>query len=78
LADCAFCDSLLRRLFLWGGHGGLDLTIECVLRMSELSETAQPDDLRGLRILLVEDSPVVADALKQHLGLLGATVAGPS
>jgi CheY-like chemotaxis protein len=46
--------------------------------MSELSETAQPDDLRGLRILLVEDSPVVADALKQHLGLLGATVAGPS
>jgi CheY-like chemotaxis protein len=31
-----------------------------------------------LRILLVEDSPVVADALKQHLELLGATVVGPA
>ena len=39
----------------------------------ELSETETPDDLRGLRVLLVEDSPVVADALKQHLELLGAT-----
>ena len=44
----------------------------------ELSETETPDDLRGLRVLLVEDSPVVADALKQHLELLGATVAGPA
>jgi CheY-like chemotaxis protein len=44
----------------------------------ELSETEQPDDLRGLRVLLVEDSPAVADALKQHLELLGATVAGPA
>jgi CheY-like chemotaxis protein len=46
--------------------------------MSELSETEQPDDLRGLRILLVEDSPAVAGALKQHLELLGATVTGPA
>jgi CheY-like chemotaxis protein len=44
----------------------------------ELSETEQLDDLRGLRVLLVEDSPAVADALKQHLELLGATVAGPA
>jgi CheY-like chemotaxis protein len=44
----------------------------------ELSETEQPDDLGGLRVLLVEDSPAVADALKQHLELLGATVAGPA
>jgi DNA-binding response OmpR family regulator len=36
------------------------------------------DDLRGLEILLVEDSQSVADALKQHLELLGATVAGPA
>ena len=43
-----------------------------------LGETETPDDLQGLRILLVEDSPVVADALKQHLELLGATVAGPA
>jgi CheY-like chemotaxis protein len=43
-----------------------------------MSETEQSDDLRGLSILLVEDSPVVADALKQHLELFGATVAGPA
>jgi DNA-binding response OmpR family regulator len=34
------------------------------------------DDLRGLEILLVEDSQSVADALKQHLELLGANVTG--
>ena len=44
----------------------------------ELSETQTADDLRGLRVLLVEDLPAVADALKQHLELLGATVAGPA
>ncbi len=43
-----------------------------------MSETEQSDDLRGLNILLVEDSPVVADALKQHLELFGATVVGPA
>jgi len=43
-----------------------------------MSETEQSDDLRGLRILVVEDSPVVADALKQHLELFGATVVGPA
>ena len=36
------------------------------------------DDLRGLEIFLVEDSQSVADALKQHLELLGAQVAGPA
>ena len=36
------------------------------------------DDLQGLEILLVEDSRSVADALKQHLELLGAQVAGPA
>jgi CheY-like chemotaxis protein len=43
-----------------------------------MSETEQSDDLRGLSILLVEDSLVVADALKQHLELFGATVVGPA
>ena len=50
----------------------------CPSHEHEFSETEQSDDLRGLSILLVEDSPVVADALKQHLELLGATVAGPA
>jgi hypothetical protein len=36
-------------------------------RVHELSETDTPDELRNLRILLVEDSPVVAAALKRHL-----------
>jgi DNA-binding response OmpR family regulator len=36
------------------------------------------DDLRGLEILLVEDSQSVADALKRHLELLGANVTGPA
>jgi CheY-like chemotaxis protein len=43
-----------------------------------MSETEQSDDLRGLSILLVEDSSVVADALKRHLELFGATVVGPA
>jgi DNA-binding response OmpR family regulator len=36
------------------------------------------DDLRGLEILLVEDSQSVVDALKQLLELFGAQVAGPA
>ena len=36
------------------------------------------DDLRGLEILLVEDSWVVGDAVKQLLELLGANVSGPT
>jgi hypothetical protein len=50
----------------------------CPSHEYELSETEQSDGLRGLNILLVEDSPVVADALKQHLELFGATVVGPA
>jgi DNA-binding response OmpR family regulator len=36
------------------------------------------DDLRGLEVLLAEDSQSVADALKQYLELLGAKVTGPA
>jgi len=36
------------------------------------------DNLRGLDILLVEDSLDVGDALKAFLELLGASVAGPA
>ena len=37
-----------------------------------------PDDLKGLDILLVEDSQDVGEAVKKHLELLGAKVAGPA
>jgi hypothetical protein len=50
----------------------------CPSQERKLSEIEQSDDLRALSILLVEDSPVVADALKQHLELFGATVVGPA
>ena len=36
------------------------------------------DDLTGLKILLVEDSRDVGEAVKEHLELLGAMVAGPA
>ena len=36
------------------------------------------DDLKGLDILLVEDSQNVGEAVKKHLELLGAKVAGPA
>ena len=36
------------------------------------------DDLKGLDILLVEDSRDVGEAVKNHLELLGAKVAGPA
>jgi 5,10-methylene-tetrahydrofolate dehydrogenase/methenyl tetrahydrofolate cyclohydrolase len=39
---------------------------------------AVDDDLRGLEVLLVEDSEVVGDAVKQLLELLGAKVSGPA
>jgi CheY-like chemotaxis protein len=39
---------------------------------------AVDDDLQGLEILLVEDSEVVGDAVKQLLELLGAKVSGPA
>lgn len=37
-----------------------------------------PDDLKGLDILLVEDSWDLGDAMKDLLELLGAEVAGPA
>jgi CheY-like chemotaxis protein len=36
------------------------------------------DDLTGLNVLLVEDSPAIGEAVKQLLELLGASVAGPA
>ena len=36
------------------------------------------DDLAGLSVLLVEDSAVVGEAVKQLLELLGASVSGPA
>jgi CheY-like chemotaxis protein len=36
------------------------------------------DDLRGLKILLVEDSAIVGEAIKDLLELLGANVVGPA
>jgi DNA-binding response OmpR family regulator len=36
------------------------------------------DDLRGLEILLVEDSGIVGEAIKDLLELLGADVVGPA
>ena len=40
--------------------------------------TGSSDDLTGLIILLVEDSRDVGEAVKKHLELLGAKVAGPA
>jgi CheY-like chemotaxis protein len=37
-----------------------------------------PDDLRGLEILLVEDSWIVGETMKDLLELLGAVVVGPA
>ena len=36
------------------------------------------DDLRGVKILLVEDSGIVGEAIKDLLELLGADVVGPA
>jgi len=42
------------------------------------SHGAPSEDLHGLKILLVEDSPEVGEALKGLLELLGASVIGPA
>jgi len=42
------------------------------------SRAGSSDDLKGLDILLVEDSRDVGEAVKKHLELLGAKVAGPA
>jgi CheY-like chemotaxis protein len=41
-------------------------------------ESGSSDDLKGLHILLVEDSRSVGEAMKSLLKLLGADVAGPA
>jgi DNA-binding response OmpR family regulator len=41
-------------------------------------ESGSSDDLKGLHILLVEDSRSVGEAMKRLLELLGADVAGPA
>ena len=41
-------------------------------------DLAPSEDLHGLKILLVEDSPDVGEALKELLILLGASVIGPA
>jgi DNA-binding response OmpR family regulator len=49
-----------------------------VLDDREPPDAVQAGELQGLEILLVEDSPDVADALKSLLELLGAKVTGPA
>jgi len=44
----------------------------------QLPSAGSSDDLKGLDILLVEDSREVGEAVKKHLELLGANVAGPA
>jgi CheY-like chemotaxis protein len=44
----------------------------------DLAEAGSSDDLKGLDILLVEDSREVGKAMKGLLELLGATVTGPA
>ena len=44
----------------------------------EPSNAGPSDDLKGLDILLVEDLRDVGEAVKKHLELLGAKVAGPA
>ena len=53
----------------------------CAGEMSSNYQSNSPkssDDLKGLDVLLVEDSHAVGDALKKLLQLLGANVAGPA
>ena len=44
----------------------------------EGQSAGSPDDLRGRRILVVEDSPVVADACGEMLRDMGCTIVGPA
>jgi CheY-like chemotaxis protein len=37
-----------------------------------------PDDLTGLNVLLVEDTPAIGEAVKELLVLFGASVVGPA
>jgi DNA-binding response OmpR family regulator len=49
-----------------------------LLHAHDPPETRLSDDLKGLDILLVEDSRSVGEAMKSFLQLLGADVAGPA
>jgi two-component system, response regulator PdtaR len=48
------------------------------LNNSDPAGPGSPDDLTGLEILLVEDSGMVGEAIKDLLELLGAKVIGPA
>jgi CheY-like chemotaxis protein len=49
-----------------------------LLHAHDPPETRLLDDLKGLDILLVEDSRSVGEAMKSFLQLLGAVVSGPA
>ena len=46
--------------------------------MSHVRETAKPGDLRGVRVLVVEDQWHVANALRSLLEVEGMQVSGPA
>jgi DNA-binding response OmpR family regulator len=46
--------------------------------MSHVRETAKPGDLRGVRVLVVEDQWHVANALRSLLEVEGMEVSGPA
>jgi hypothetical protein len=67
---------------LWCNFADTRETIatECPMTSSNTYDpgAGSSDDLRGLKILLVEDSVIVGEAIKDLLELLGADVVGPA